>query len=245
MKITPYYWIPIALIGVVLIAFVAQNFMGEDRNNEPSVSATTEKATTVAPALTQATMESPTPSSKKKADDFIHPEHQERFSAMQKRRPNTSFDVAAIEATIKRENLWTNAKQPAKELPLQQEEFTDGRQFINFDSLKIETLMPGDNLKIAIDEFKQNYEVVIDRIEQHDYENISWHGHIDAGDGQTYSVSFTRGATLTVAGIDTPEGNYVLQAHGNNGWIASSGLLFKVDPEVNDVVYPTEEESAL
>lgn len=245
MKMTPYYWIPITLIGLILVAVFAWNFINVGKNSEPSAFVTTEKAPALTPPLTQTTMEASAPSPKKKADNQIHPEYQERFSAMQKRRPNTQFDVAAIETTMKRENLWNNAKQPAKELPLKPEEFNDGRQFIDFDSLKIETLMPGDSLKIAIDEFKQNYEIVIDRVEQHDYENISWHGHIDGGDGQTYSVSFTRGAILTVGGIDTPEGNYVLQAHGNNGWIASSGLLFKVDPEVNDVVYPTEEEPDL
>ena len=164
---------------------------------------------------------------------------------MQDRRPHTNFDAATVAAAVARETLWATATSPSKNLPLKPEEFTDGRQFINFDEIKIETLIPGDSLKISIDELKQSYQVIIDRVEQHDYEHISWHGHLDAGDGQSYSVNFTRGENLTVAGLDTPEGSYVLQAHGNNGWIASSGLLFKVDPEVSDVVYPVDEEHTL
>ncbi|MES2675579.1 MAG: hypothetical protein V4660_15160 [Pseudomonadota bacterium] len=245
MKTTSFYWTFAVLAGVVLICILVGKFSSGNNTEsnvipgetaiDPTIAAVAAPALAQVPSTTSA-LHSP------KVNNNIHPEFQERFSAMQQRRPNTQFDAKAVEAAIKRENLWATATQPAKTLTLKPEELKDGRQFIHFDSLKIETLMPGDNLKIAIAEFKQDYEVVIDRIEQHDYENISWHGHIDAGDGQNYSVSFTRGEKLTVAGIDTPEGNYVLQAHGNDGWIASSGLLFKVDPDVSDVIYPPEEQ---
>ncbi|MES2822529.1 MAG: hypothetical protein V4732_02935 [Pseudomonadota bacterium] len=243
MKATPFYWAFAALAGIILIYVVASKF--NRANNTESKMVSDKTATTLATATTitplpQAPATTPALPAQK-SNNSIRPEFQERFSAMQQRRPNTQFDVNAVEAAVKRENLWATVEQPAKTLTLKPEELTDGRQFIHFDSLKIETLMPGDNLKIAIAEFKQDYEVVIDRIEQHDYENISWHGHIDAGDGQNYNVSFTRGEKLTVAGIDTPEGNYVLQAHGDDGWIASSGLLFKVDPDASDVIYPPAE----
>ncbi len=181
---------------------------------------------------------SPSIATVKPQASYIQPELQARLDAMQKRRPNLKFDAKEVEAAVGRDRAWATATAPAKDLPLNVEEFKDGRQFIQFDSLKIETLMPGDNLNIAIDEFNQYYEVAIDRVEQQDYDSISWYGHIQGSDGQTYNVSFTRGTTLTVAGIDTPEGNYVLQAHANNGWIASSGLLFKVNPTTDDVVYP-------
>jgi hypothetical protein len=243
MKTTPYYWAFAALAGIILIVIVASKFSSENNAENKITSGETAAAPTTTvtpPVLMQAPATTSALPSQKITND-IHPEFQERFRAMQQRRPNTQFDATAVEAAIKRENLWATATQPAKTLTLKPEELTDGRQFIHFDSLKIETLMPGDNLKIAITEFKQDYEIVIDRIEQHDYENITWHGHIDAGDGQNYTVSFTRGENLTVAGIDTPEGNYVLQAHGNDGWIASSGLLFKVDPTESDVIYPPEE----
>ena len=166
----------------------------------------------------------------------------ERLTAMQERRPNQHFDPVAVEAAMKRQTAWATPEEVPEELPLQPEEFTDGRQFIELDSLKIETLMPGDAVKVTIDETGADYSVTVDRIEKHDYNSISWYGHIEGADGQNYSVSFTRGEKLTVGGLDTPEGHYVLQAHGNNGWLASSALLFKIDPNVDDAIYPHEVE---
>lgn len=165
---------------------------------------------------------------------------QERMTEMQQRRPNQHFDVAAVEAALQRQTAWAPAEEVPEHLPLQPEEFTDGRQFIELDSLKIETLMPGDEVKITIDETGQDYTVTMDRVEKHDYNSISWYGHIEGADGNIYSVSFTRGEELTVGGLDTPDGHYVLQAHGNEGWVASSGLLFKVDPNHDDAIYPDE-----
>lgn len=171
-----------------------------------------------------------------------NPEVFDRLEAMQQRRPNQEFDPAAVAAAMKRQEAWAPAEEVPEHLPLEEAEFTDGRQFIQLDSLKIETLMPGDNVKIGIDETGQEYQVIVDRIEKHDYNSISWYGHIEGKDGQNYEVSFTRGEKLTVGGLDTPEGHYVLQAHGNDGWVASSALLFKFDTSVDDAIYPPGQE---
>lgn len=164
----------------------------------------------------------------------------DRLDAMQQRRPDRSFDPAEVEAATQRETAWAPAEETPHNLPLKPEELTDGREFIQLDSLKIETLMPGDSVKVAIQDTGEIYTVKMDRVEKHDYDSISWYGHIDGRDGQTYQVSFTRGESLTVGGLSTPDGHYVLQAHGNNGWLASSALLFKSDPNVPDVVYPED-----
>lgn len=171
-------------------------------------------------------------------DQTIAPELQERIAAMQKRRPNQQFSNSEVAAAVNRTTSWTPTEEIPRELPLQPEEFTDGRQFIELDSLKIETLMPGDQINVRVDENTKDYQVTIDRIEQHDYNSISWYGHIQGDDGQQYSVSFTRGEHLTVGGLDTPDGHYVLQGHGGKGWIASSQLLFKADTSVSDAIHP-------
>ena len=170
----------------------------------------------------------------------ITPELQERLSAMQQRRPNQHFSAEQVMAAVKRTKTWTAAEEIPRELPLKPEEFNDGRQFIELDSLKIETLMPGDQVKVRVDKNAKDYEVIIDRIEKHDYNSISWYGHIQGDDGQQYSVSFTRGEQLTVGGLDTPDGHYVLQGHGDKGWIASSQLLFKADTSVSDAIHPAD-----
>jgi hypothetical protein len=169
---------------------------------------------------------------------------EERITAMRERRPDQTFDPATVAAALTQNSAWEPTENVPTHLPLRSDEFTDGRQFIQFDSLKLETLMPGDTIKLNINEVRKNYDITIDRVETNDYNSVSWFGHIDGDDGQAYSVSFTRGKELTVSGIDTPEGHYVLQAQGNDGWIASSSLLYKVDPTATtDVVDPPTRET--
>jgi hypothetical protein len=162
----------------------------------------------------------------------MYPRLQERLDVMSQRRPGVEFDPAAVDAAMNRETAWTSKTDLPTDLPLTPEELKDGRKFIELDSLKIETLVPGDQVTIAIEDHNKNYQMIIDVVENHDYETVSWRGHLDIGDGQSYPVSFTRGKQLTVGGISTPEGEFVLQAHGNTGWLAPSGLLFSrhVDP---------------
>jgi hypothetical protein len=252
MKITRYYWIPLVLVAVVSTTLLLRNLASKNEVENNTASADLpKKSNGIAPSvplqLKVQDNKMQSPARKKQIVNYTLPDIQERLDVMQKRRPDAEFSSAAVEAAMKREDLWGAPKQIPKDLPLKPEEFVDGRQFIAFDSLKMETLVPGDSLKIAIDEHRQNYEIIIDKVEQHDYESITWHGHLDGGNGQTYATSFTRGKELTVGGIDTPEGNYVIQSHGDKGWVASSGLLFKADPDGDDIVLPrghsSEEES--
>ncbi|HEX7764309.1 MAG TPA: hypothetical protein VF433_11960 [Cellvibrio sp.] len=168
------------------------------------------------------------------------PELQERLSEMQARRPNLHFDTNEVAAAVARTTTWTATDTVHRELPLAEEEFTDGRQFLDLDSLKIETLMPGDQINVRVAEQAKDYKVTIDRIEKHDYNSISWYGNITGDDGHKYQVSVTRGEHLTVGGLDTPDGHFVIQAHGNKGWIASSQLLFKADTSVSDAIHPAD-----
>ncbi len=235
-------------IFVILIGFNAMQSADNkvDTTDDESKSTASELNATNQPQLAMPTTgaaEAAAPVTNKNEKEEIPAEYahiEERLEMMQTRRPNQHFDPAAVAAAVNRDIAWETAEEAPSDLPLKPEELTDGRQFINFDSLKLETLMPGDDLKVTIDETGEDYLVTMDRVEKHDYDSISWYGHIDGADGQTYKVSFTRGKGLTVAGLDTPDGHYVLQSHGDNGWIASSGLLFKIDPDVPDVIYPED-----
>lgn len=167
-------------------------------------------------------------------------ELQARMDSIKQRRPGLDYTPEEVAAAVARDTSWNPTENTPADLPLKPEELTDGRQFIQLDTVKIETLMPGDAINVRVAENAKDYAVVIDKVEKHDYNSISWYGHIQGEDGQKYSVSFTRGETLTVGGLDTPDGHYVLQAHGNNGWIASSQLLFKADPNVSDAIHPAD-----
>ncbi|MCW8126449.1 hypothetical protein [Microbulbifer halophilus] len=162
----------------------------------------------------------------------------ERTRAMNARRPDRNFTAEEVERAMERRDMWSSTEEVATDrIPLEEEDLHDGRQLIQFSPLKLESLQAGDRVAIDITEANTSYEVTIDRIEKHDYDSVSWYGHIDGNDGQRYQVSFTRGESLTVGGIDTPDGNFQLQAHGDAGWIASSGSLFETSGET-DAVYP-------
>lgn len=166
----------------------------------------------------------------------------ERLDEMYTRRPNKSFNPELVAAAIKRDTAWQTTEEVPTHLPLNSEQLNDGRQFIKLDDLKIETLMPGDEMNIDISEVGESYQIVVDSVVKHDYASISWYGHIEGSDGQTYDVHFTRGDSLTVGGINTPEGHFVLQGHDKDGWVASSGKLFKIDPDQPDAIYPEDIE---
>lgn len=193
-------------------------------------------------AIEMATMKTSPQASKTVSGDFAAEDYQyvqDRLDIMRARRPDVSYNADDVAAALARKDAWSPSPVTPTDLPLQPEELVDGREFIDFDSLKLETLVPGDSVKLAIGDTGQQYDVNIDDVQQQDESRITWKGHIEGYDGEKYHVSFTKGETLTVGGIDTPDGHYVIQAHGNKGWVASSGLLFK---EHADPIVPPEEE---
>jgi hypothetical protein len=237
----------IAISGFIVVAVLANYFLKNDKSILTATTEVPEKTpqganltnsaqTTNITSITPTGSQETTKAEQKTDYRYI----KDRIEAMQQRRPNMKFEPAEVAAAIERDTAWKPLKDLPKELPLKPEEFTDGREFISLDSLKIETLMPGDKMRVPIKAIGREYEVIIDNIEKHDYNSISWNGHIEGGDGRNYNATFTRGESLTVGGMDTPDGQYELQAHGNNGWIASANVLFKnhVDPIDPNTVEP-------
>jgi hypothetical protein len=237
-----YIYIAAALVGVAGIwYFTSQHKAPEAVTDAISQQAPGSVADTQSGAIsTTTTAATATASPSAEVDPTLPATVQERMSAIQARRPNLRLDANTLQTKMAQPIAWSSSEEIPKHLPLKPEEFTDGRQFISVDDLKIETLMPGDQVNIQTPDTKNNYEVVIDSVEKHDYNSISWHGHINGADGQTYAVSFTRGESLTVAGFSTPDGHYVLQGHGKDGWIASSDLLYKQDTSVSDAINPED-----
>lgn len=233
-----------AVLTVTAIALFTLNDKPQDieLDNEPRMSVNPERPPSYVPtptpeksASTNKQSTNTTPFNREKYEHIA-----ERLDAMQARRPNKSFNPELVEQAVKRETAWQTTDEIPTTLPLSSEQLNDGRQFIKLDALKIETLQPGDTVKIDIAEIGENYQIVVDEIIKHDYASISWYGHIEGQDGQSYPVHFTRGDSLTVGGINTPDGHFVLQGHSQDGWIASSGKLFKVDPDQPDAIYPED-----
>lgn len=166
----------------------------------------------------------------------------EKMSLLAERRPRQSFNPAEVAAALQQPAAWTHAEKVPRGLPLKAEEFNDGREFIQFNPIKLEVLSVGETLDVPIKDTSKTYTITIDSVDADNYDSLTWSGHFVGDDGQTYQASFSRGPKLMVGGIDTPDGHYVIQAHGSDGWVASSALLFKVDPNHTDALIPPKEE---
>lgn len=145
---------------------------------------------------------------------------QARIAAMQERRPYWTFSPKDVVSAVGRSVLWTASEEIPQGLPLTQQEFTDGRYFIDFDNLKMESLMPGDRFNLHLVKDGQHYPVIIETMELQENNRITWYGKLLTAKGKSYKVSFTKGEHWASGELASPEGNYTLQAHGDKGWIS-------------------------
>lgn len=171
------------------------------------------------------------------SDNPDYPQLQSRLEAMRERHPGKSFDPEKVVETMARTEAWVRVDTPSDDLPLTPAEKSDGREFIRFNPLRIETLMPGDTLEIPIWQLGARFKMRVDYAETHANGSVTWHGHLE-NSNEPHRVTITVGDGLSLGGIDTPGGHYVLQANGESGWIASSETLFKRNETETDMVAP-------
>lgn len=166
-----------------------------------------------------------------------YPQLQTRLEAMRQRQPNRSFEPERVVETMAQSEAWVRIESPPEELPLTPEEKFDGREYIRFNPLRVETLMPGDTLEIPVWQLGARYKMRVDSTETHSNGSVTWHGHLE-NFNEPHRVTITVGNGLSLGGIETPSGHYVLQAHGEAGWIASSETLFKRNENETDMIIP-------
>jgi hypothetical protein len=177
------------------------------------------------------------------SDNPDYPQLETRLDAMQKRHSNRSFEPEQVVTAMGQSEAWMRIDNPPENLPLTPVEKFDGREFIRFSPLRVETLMPGDTLEIPIWQLGVRYKMRVDQTETHANGSVTWHGHLEDF-SEPHRVTITVGNGLSLGGIETPRGHYVLQANGEAGWIASSETLFKRDETGTDMVIPPTGPSA-
>lgn len=168
------------------------------------------------------------------------PQLNDRLERMRLRRPNQAFDAESVLKALEQPSAWTETDDIPDNMQLDDEDKNDGREFISFNPLKIEALMPGDTLTIPVAQLKKEFVMVVDSI-RYAETSLTWEGHIETSDSERYDVLITQSEKLTIAGINTSMGHYALQAHDGVGWIASSQTLFKQDFSETDAILPDEE----
>ncbi len=151
----------------------------------------------------------------------------ERLNSMSMRRDGKAFDPDQVAQALQSAQAWEQDPKAADSLALSAAERKDGREFIRLDPLKIEALMPGDEITLPIKQASPQgvLKMVVERVEQ-DKGSVTWHGTLKDYPTEN-QVSFTRGTDLIVGGIFTPDRNYVVQVHGNVGWVVNGFTLFK------------------
>lgn len=165
-----------------------------------------------------------------------------RLSEMNARRHGEdAFSPEDVMNALEQEEPWARRSEPGKNLNrLSEIELNDGREFIDFNPTKIESLMPGDKMKIAINDIAQVFDVEVSKVKIFDDGNITWKGVIQGENGG--DVSITQSSEVTIGSVILQDTDYTIASHGTDGWIADSGTLFKIDdPNIPDYVLLEDE----
>lgn len=154
----------------------------------------------------------------------------DRANEIAARRNGRAIDPRALQQAIAQNAAWAPLDSAPAGFPLTSEEQIDGREFIQVNPLKIESLMPGDTFEMDIAQINRSFTAVIDQVQVGDNNNVTWVGHLQNHKEES-QVVLTRGDSLIVGGFTTPEGHFEMEARGEQGWIANSKTLFKT-PDV-------------
>lgn len=168
-----------------------------------------------------------------------------RLHEMTARRGGQAFDPAQVRDALAASAAWEASDDAGAGLDLTEEERNDGREFIEFKRMKLETLVAGDTLELPISQSGQIYQAEITQALANSDGTVTWHGKLvdELGpvtdeSGSAYDVTFTSGQRMASGGMFTPEGHFVIEAVGEQGWIANASTLFKFDENEPDYVIP-------
>ena len=160
-----------------------------------------------------------------------------RITALEALYPQQSFKPNELVDLLAEPNAWQPATTSAQELPLTPEQRNDGRKFIELKPERLLVMLPGDSLELPIEQLGANLQMKVDSREALPNGGFVLHGRLTNTD-EVMRVTLTQTPGLSLAGIDTPKGHYVLQANDGQGWIASSDILFKQEGRKHDMVVP-------
>jgi hypothetical protein len=160
-----------------------------------------------------------------------------RITALEALYPQQSFSPNELVDLLAEPNAWQPATSSTQELPLTPEQRNDGRKFIELKPERLLVMLPGDSLELPIEQLGANLQMKVDSREALPNGGFVLHGRLTNTD-EVMRVTLTQTPGLSLAGIDTPKGHYVLQANDGQGWIASSDALFKQEGRKTDMVVP-------
>jgi hypothetical protein len=174
-----------------------------------------------------------------------YPTLEMRLDEMSARRNGRTFDPDEVLDALAAPEAWEPAPAPGEKLSLSEEEMKDGREFIRFNRLKLETLVKGDTLELPVNQAGAVFKAKIIRAKGNQDGSVTWRGTLmdDAGpvvgeDGNPYLVTLTSGDKVVSGGIFSPKGHFVIQGVEDQGWLAPSPTLFKQKEKESCVLVP-------
>lgn len=101
----------------------------------------------------------------------------------------------------------------------------------------IAKLSIGDTVKLPVPQTAQDYAMTVKEVGRHRNGDKSLKGQLVAN--PSYTVVMTEGRYSTFATINTPEGAFLLEASGSQGWMLSmTDLDAMIDPNLKDYQIP-------
>ncbi|VUD69270.1 hypothetical protein TDB9533_04637 [Thalassocella blandensis] len=151
----------------------------------------------------------------------------DRYQDIVARRAGLEYDPDALYQAMQQPSAWEEVSEVPAGLNLTDEELNDGRSFINFSELKLESLAEGDTLKISIGQDDIDFEAKISQVSSEGQgESVTWYGESNTP-GSTDTITLTQADGLTVGGIFTEQGLYQLEVRNGKGFIVSNATLFR------------------
>ncbi|MCW7536908.1 hypothetical protein OOT46_03445 [Aquabacterium sp. A7-Y] len=156
-----------------------------------------------------------------------------RLTEMAARRNGQGVSAAQALAAMEQRSAWRSDPSAAAELNLSPQEAADGRSFVRFDPVKLETLMPGDTLEIPVPQRNAVYHMVVEDVQAHGDGSVTWNGRLRDFPEEN-QATMTKGGDLVYGGFTARDELYVIQSNGTAGFIAESASLFKPTDDGHD-----------
>lgn len=151
----------------------------------------------------------------------------DRYQDIVARRAGLQFDPEELYKEMQKPSAWETLDEAPSDYDLSDAELNDGRSFITFSALKLESLAPGDTLQISIENDDINFEAKISEVRSEgEGESVTWYGESNTH-GSTDTITITQADGLTVGGIFTDQGLYQLEVKNGRGFIVNNATLFR------------------
>ncbi len=110
----------------------------------------------------------------------------------------------------------------------------DGREWIRYDLQVLAARAEGDRFVLPMaGNLSQLAEIdSVERVE----EQYRWSGRILGPEGGTFTITQAFGDQYAIGAIQTPAGEFLLEAKGGTGWVVQADKEFFLPPDGNDTV---------